>query len=146
MLVLTFTRNFMDYLPKLWHKSHQIGAVAVDLDGWSDKYVQIFSTEDLFSVDDVPQFVLLSRKIRATTPSAVDIKCWYYVGHYILAGKLALVGRCLFCKWKWTAVLLLGNWLICCWSDYWTPNPAMTNCFVRLFFQRSFLYDPVHTR
>lgn len=55
--------------------------------------------------------------------------CWYYLGHNIVSSTLDLVGRCLFCKWKRTAVLLLGNRIICCWSDYCRLTSALTDCF-----------------
>lgn len=75
-------------------------------------------------------------KLSQNWPSALVWWWWCYLGHNIVGGTLCLVGRCLFCKWKWTAVLLLGNRIICCWSDYGPLTSALTVIVFCLFLFR----------
>ncbi len=75
----------------------------------------------------------------------LNILCWYYLGHKVVSGTLDLVDRCLFCKWKWTAVLLLGNRIICCWSDYCPFTSALSDCVCVFFFHTHWFMLSVFT-
>lgn len=76
-------------------------------------------------------------------PNGLNRLCWCYLGHNIVSSALDLVGRCLFCKWKHAAVLLLGNRIICCWSDYWllTNAPNVIGFFFLAYIVSVYMMD-----